>query len=465
MAYRVGGEEVCADCAGIEVSIFACAQCGREDHPYGKRCARCALHDRLTALLTDPRTGAVHQQLQPVFDELLAAPRPQSVVTYLTKPPITGAILLQAMARGEIPISHDAFRGLPSDKAHNYLRQLLTTLAVLPPYEPAIERMLPWLETKLAPLAADDANLIRRFAHWHILRHLRHRATLGPLTRSTITAGRGQINIAIRLCCWAREHGTSVTALTQTDFECYLDDHPRGRATHNGFLAWLRRTRANSVIRLPTREDPLPEVTLSDHDRWTQIHTLLHDDTIRPHARLAGLFLLLFAQPLSVICKMRLDQVTIHPSGSATVRFADVPIPMPALLDDLIRAHLAQPGVPAITTQRHGWLFPGLNPGTHRVTESIRAELVAHNIHPGNARQAARYGLAAEIPASVLADLIGIADQTATRWATLAARTWNTYINARGSEELPRTFPAEPDIYPVTAPTERPESTWTSTKH
>ena len=108
------GVLVCAGCAGEE-SVFACTGCGREDHPYGAtRCARCILAERLAELLTDPGTGTIHAGLLPLHDELAAAARPQSVITWLKKPPATGAEILGLMARGELPISHDTFRALPA---------------------------------------------------------------------------------------------------------------------------------------------------------------------------------------------------------------------------------------------------------------------------------------------------------------------------------------------------------------
>jgi len=39
--------------------------------------------------------------------------------------------------------------------------------------------------------------------------------------------------------------------------------------------------------------------------------------------------------------------------------------------------------------------------------------------------------LAAEIPAPVLADLLGLRPHTAVRWATLAARDWAAYTALR----------------------------------
>jgi hypothetical protein len=145
---------VCASCAGVE-SIFACRECGREDHPYGgSRCARCILRERLTDLLTDPATGQVHTRLRPVFDELVGSERPQTGIWWLRKKPGIGPPLLQQMARGEIEISHETFRGLPSDRPHDYLRSLLVAVGVLAPIEIQIERMLPWIEEVVAELPA-----------------------------------------------------------------------------------------------------------------------------------------------------------------------------------------------------------------------------------------------------------------------------------------------------------------------
>lgn len=425
------GTLVCAECAGEE-SVFACTRCGREDHPYGaQHCARCIVTDRLTELLTDPATGLVHEQLRPVFDELTAAPRPQSVITWLKKPPATGARLLSQMARGQTPISHDTFRDLPADRPHNYLRDLLASTGVLPRYHASIEQMERWLDDKLALLDTDDAGVIGRYARWHLLRNLRKAADRGVLTKSAIYGARSHVNGAIRLSRWATTRGITISGLTQPQLETYLADHPGGRNSQQGFVAWLGRSRANTGIRMRWRESTLPAVIVADADRWEQIDRLLHDEQIALYARIGGLFTLLFAQPLETIVAMRTDQVAINDAGRVMVSFDAVPVEMPPGLDDLIRCHLARPGAPSIASTDHGWLFPGRNPGRHMVRENFRAKLVAGGIRPGKSRHAAMFALAGGIPAAVLADLIGIADTTAIRWAALAARDWSGYIAQR----------------------------------
>jgi hypothetical protein len=126
------------------------------------------------------------------------------------------------MACGEIAISHDTFRALPSDRSHNYLRELLASLGVLPPFVATIERMLPWLATKLTELTDEEANLISRFAHWQVLRRLRTAAANGTLTTGSANVARTQINAAIRLCRWATAHTGTITKMTPADLENYF---------------------------------------------------------------------------------------------------------------------------------------------------------------------------------------------------------------------------------------------------
>lgn len=427
------GVLVCAGCAGEE-SVFACAGCGREDHPYGAtRCARCILAERLGVLLTDPGTGTIHARLRPLHDELAVAARPQSVITWLKKTPATGAKLLGLMARGEMPISHDTFRELPADRTHNYLRELLTSTGVLPPYHAPIEQIERWLDDILRPLDPDSVAVINRYGRWHHLRRLRGIAEHGELSKAAIYGVRAHINGAIRLSKWATDRGKTLASLSQAELEDYLAEHPGGRNSQQAFVAWLRRTRTNTAVSIPWRETTVPEVVVSDADRWDQINLLLHDDTIALYARIGGLFTLLFAQPLQTIVAMRADQISLEDDGHVLVTFDTIPIEMPPGLDELIRCYLRDPGAGSIASRNHGWLFPGRRPGRHMVRENFRAKLVAHRIRPGHARHAAMFALAGTVPAAVLAELIGIADKTAVKWAALAARDWSEYVTQRPS--------------------------------
>lgn len=422
---------VCASCAGAE-SIFACHECGQEDHPYGAtRCARCFLRERLTELLTDPGTGQIHTRLRPVFNELVNSERPQTGIWWLRKQPGIGPQLLGQMARGELDISHDTFRSLPCDRAHNYLRELLASVGVLPAYEPRIERIPPWLDQKLAPLPTDHADLVRRFAHWHVLRHLRNMARQGQLTKTMTDGARDRISAAIRLLAYLHAHDATAATATQEQLERYQISHTISLASEYTFITWLRRSRINTRLRIPYVPAGPPTVNISDEQRWQHVERLLHDQTLRSYTRLGGLFTLLFAQPLSRIVAMRTNQITMHTDGRVDVTFSTIPVQMPTIVDQIIRDHLQQRGKSLYASRGTQWLFPGGNPGHHLQTENIRSQLVAIGIKPYESRKAALFQLAGEMPAPVLAELLGIPDSTAADWAKLAARDWTGYIADR----------------------------------
>jgi hypothetical protein len=64
-------------------------------------------------------------------------------------------------------------------RRHNYLRDLLTSTGVLPPYTPAIERIGPWLVDIVAGHPTAHAEVLNRFARWHVLRRMRQHAARG----------------------------------------------------------------------------------------------------------------------------------------------------------------------------------------------------------------------------------------------------------------------------------------------
>ncbi|PJN36643.1 hypothetical protein CG747_32440 [Streptomyces sp. CB02959] len=78
-----------------------------------------------------------------------------------------------------------------------------------------------------------------------------------------------------------------------------------------------------------------------------------------------------------------------------------------------------------------GWLFPGLAPGQPIDAEAITSELRAFGITPRSARNAALAAQAQDLPAQVLADLLGLHTNTAVRWANYAKTSWADYLAAR----------------------------------
>lgn len=422
---------VCAGCAGVR-SPFACRECGSEEHLYGRyRCARCFLRERLTALLTEPATGDVNQRLQPIFDTMVGSDRPQTTIWWLRKKPNVGATLLGQMARGEVPISHDTFRALPQDQARGYLRNLLAAVGVLEPFDPFIERMGPWLDEYLATVPEHHRELLRRYGRWHVVRDMRRAAAEGRLTSSVAHGGRRRIRVAAMLLSYFDRHDMSAATATQAILDAYIAEPGRVLSGEYGFVAWLRRTGVNTNIRIPTiARRSEPEITVAEDHRWAIVEQLLHDNSIKRYTRIGGLFTLLFAQPLSRIVAMRTSQIS-HVEDTLHVTFRHIAIPLPAPLDALVADHLGERGMSLHGSRDTGWLFPGGSPGRHLNTENIRAQLVAIGMKPYEGRKATLFQLAADIPAPVLGELIGISNNNAADWARLAARDWRSYIADR----------------------------------
>lgn len=420
--------QICAGCAG-EKPTYSCQRCGREDNCYGRNCGPCTLAERATELLTDPDTAQIHQQLQPVFNALMTVDRPQTTLYWFRRS--EGPLILHRMATGELQISHKTFQLLPSNKTTNYLRDFLTALGVLPHYEARIERMLPWLEDQLDTIPKADADIVRRFAQWRVLRHLRQKAARDELTKSMVLQGRAQIKGAARFLDWLTRHDTTLTGMGQADLERYLITHPGSETSQHAFIGWVRTSGINTSLRIPKQPRRFSSVTMSEEERWGHVQTLLHDQTMRHYTRIGGLFMLLFAQPLTTICRMHADQVTLTDDGQVTVTFERTPILMPEPLDRIIIEHMNRRGQASYASRNSRWLFPGGIPGNHLATENIRGQLVDRGIKPYNSRKAALFQLAAEIPTPILAELLGISTTTALRWAALSSRNWNAYIAQR----------------------------------
>jgi hypothetical protein len=274
---------------------------------------------------------------------MVTSERPHTGIWWLRKGS-RGPDLLGQMARGEIEIGHDALR-TRTGREHDYLRNLLVAVGILETWEPHIERFTVWLEAEILPaLPRAQADVIRQYGRWHVLRNLRERARHSQLTQMLANSARIRIRAAIEFLDLLADHDLTIQTATQPHLERFLVRPGYNRtAAIAGFVAWLRKARINTDLTVPWTERTAPPITVSDDKRWNDVERLLHDDTIRRYARIGGLLTLLFAQPLVRIVAMRTGQVELTDTA-VHVTFAGTPIQMPPLLDDLIREHTTRRG-------------------------------------------------------------------------------------------------------------------------
>ncbi|WP_245873319.1 hypothetical protein [Streptomyces phaeoluteigriseus] len=176
-----------------------------------------------------------------------------------------------------------------------------------------------------------------------------------------------------------------------------------------------------------------------DEHRWNTARRLLHDDTLKPEDRLAGLPLLLYAQGPSAIDRLTTEDVE---AGAQEVRLhlGDAPVQLPEPVAHLARTVVANRKghaiIGALTPSR--WLFPGGQPG-RPITTQLTQRLNQLGIRPNQARSTAFFQLATEIPAAILARTLGIHTDVAVAWQRLSAGDWADYaaeIGRRATRSL-----------------------------
>jgi hypothetical protein len=143
----------------------------------------------------------------------------------------------------------------------------------------------------------------------------------------------------------------------------------------------------------------------------------------------AGALVIVYAQPLTRVNRLTVSDLIMQP-GRVAIRLGSSPIeipePLAAYVRELVADRRPQPRKVHLRSDT-GWLFIGANPGRPISQYTLASRLRRHGIEPGRHRRAALYQLAAEMPAAVVADLLGISPSTANTWSRLAGRSWNAY--------------------------------------
>jgi len=417
------GADTCAGCAGIPV-FSACAECGTEDKLYERgRCPRCSLRRRARQLLAGP-DGTVPPALAGVLEAITATGQPRVALNWLRKG--AGAALLADVAAGRLPLTHQALDACLRRRAASYLRHMLTASGALPPRDEPLARTEQWLQQLLAGIEpAEDRTLVQAYATWQVMRRLRASAENHQARTPTANA-RNHIRAAAGLLAWLRSRRTELAACGQADIDQWLRTGPSASLARD-FLVWAASRRHCRQLSIPAPPRPTGPA-ISQDQRWALTARLLHDTTLEPTDRVAGCLLLLYGQPLSRIAAMTTSQVTRH-DDQTFLRLgrhdAPVPSPLASAVLQLISDGRSYRGVGS--PQQTTWLFPGHLPGRPITPDTLGGRLRALGIFAQTGRRAALLDLAAQLPAAVLADLLGLHHNTAARWMHQAGGDWTRY--------------------------------------
>lgn len=424
----------CADCSGVDLpGRHVCADCGIEDRLYERgRCVRCSLERRTVALLGDGQP-TVPDALEPIREAIVAARQPYSALNWLRDS--AGAAILAEVATGRMALTHAALDAHPQPRAADYLRRLLIAHGLLDDRDDELVRTEAWVAGLLERIERPaDRRLIAAYATWRVLRRLRRRAERDASPRTATRVPRTQLAAAVGLLDWLAARGLTLAEAGQGDIDDWLTTGPAAHQARD-FLAWAAEQRHCPPLSIAPATSATG-ISMNPDNRFAVLARLLHDDTIELTDRVAGCLLLAYAQPLSRITAITLDQISRH--DTTTIRFGSddivVPEPLAALIGRLIDTPRGYVGIrdPAESP----WLFPGLQPGRPLTPARLGARLGKLGIDARAGRRAALIHLAAQLPAAVLADLLHLTPGTAVRWVNNAGGDWSRYAAALATEAV-----------------------------
>ncbi len=421
----------CAPCAGI-LHNFHCARCNHEGEFYRRGiCARCALRDDLTdLLLTDP---ADPQAASQPLNVLCQADRPESIITWKRSPTVQ-AILI-SVASGQTALTHeglDSHLGI-AGRAVDHLRALLMHHELLPQQDLSVRRFEAWIDNKLAPLPAEVAKPVEHFAKWHHLRRIRSLTSPANAADGPVHSAKQEITETIKFLSWLwQTHHRTASTCTQQDADTWLATGPTTRKAIRTFFGFAKRARVNSTIEIPHRKAER-RPTIPQDQRLAWLRELLTGTSESLPYRVAGILLLLYAQPLVRVAKLRTDAVeTSATNDNMRITFGKHPVPVPKPFADLLRQYLEnRPNLRTGSGTESPWLFPSTRAGQHLHPNSFVARLRSLGIDLRAARNTALDEHLTLSPPPLVADALGYTHQVAFLHADAAGDAWSRYVNLR----------------------------------
>jgi hypothetical protein len=401
----------CADCSP-GVGDFTCTRCGQEGwHHYKGVCGRCVLGDRLARHLDDG-TGRVRPELAPLYDRIVAMPRPRTGILWLSKPHV--GPILRALAHEHVPLTHDGLSTLTPLRSVVHIRDLLMASGVLPARDRHLVLFEQWLDAWLEDVQSDrDNGPVRGTRRQPMRPRPRHRrstccASTRPGTsfavcaRLLTAAPSATTAISEPVTNSASQHSSSSASTTMA--WTYLGaakaistptSPPRG--THQGKPcghSWSGPSGTHHLRRLTlplTRQMPPRPISL--HDRVKLLQRIAAGVDMDLTERVIGTLILLYAQPLSRIVRLTVDDILTDPQGRVLIRLRDPPAPIPSPFDDIVRSHLrSRHNLDTATNPNSTWLFSGrrADPPLHPTSIRLRLTTLGHSEHARSIPRTAR---------------------------------------------------------------------------
>lgn len=423
------GDRICGPCAGATID-YRCRACGQPGSHANGRCSRCVTAELLDEALAGP-DGSIPDQLLPLRDALGAAADPRSVAVWLAGS--AAAQLLRALAGGGTPITHEALDALPPGRHINYIREILVRTSILVARNEHLEGIQPWLDGHLAEQPSQHARVVRNYAVWYLLN--RARRDRRPFGKAGAARLRRRVRVALEFLTWLDGRDRPLSALDQGDVDTWLATGNWRHREIRPFLRWTTRRCITTGVSAPADKPTPPSIFIDEATHLEQLHRCLNEDDMEVDLRAAGALTLLYGIPTMKVLTLRRHQLRTRGTDTHLI-LRDHELLLPPRLADLMaqlprstrRSTLPDTNAP------DRLLFPGRTPDRPVDAGGFGKRLKRSGLSIRGGRNTALIGLAAELPAAVLADLLAIDVITPTRWANYAKTEWNEYIAARATD-------------------------------
>jgi hypothetical protein len=265
-----------------------------------------------------------------------------------------------------------------------------------------------------------DRAHLAAYARWKIGPDFARKLRTGQARPSSHRTCHHSLRIAIAFVRWLHDQNLALEQTRQADVDAWLIGPPSCARPTRAFLDWANTAGIVPALHVPR---PVARTTLTPIDHATRLRharSLLHNDDADQSIRIAGTLLLLYGQLITRVVRLRTEDVHIH-HDDVLLRLGDDPIRVPEPLATLLRHQQEQSTGP--------WLFPGTKPGTHIGPERICRGLCQLGIRASTARPGALLALAVNVPAPILAELLGYHNDTTNHWRRAAAGDWARYAS------------------------------------
>jgi hypothetical protein len=360
--------------------------------------------------------------------------RPRGGLTWLDRPHVQQ--MLRALADPATPVTHETLNGMAPWRSVAYLRDLLMLHGVLPTADRNLVLFGRWLDETLARIGRNEhRQLVGRFASWHVQRRLRGFADRGPVTSRQTQQARGEISQAIAFLAWLDGRQRALADCRQADVDAWYAGGYAARKLTHAFLRWAMADKLLPRLAVPHQDTRNP-APISQKQRLDLLNRLLAGEEPELLTRVAAILMLLYAQPLTRVLSLTLDDV-LRQDGQVAVRLGDPPAPVPEPFASLLLRHMGQRlNLTTATNADARWLFPGRRGGQPMTPDAVERRLKLAGIPARGGRSAALRQLVLQAPAPVIATMLGYSHEGTAQIAAEVGSPWSRY--APGDHARPR---------------------------